>query len=175
MKMPPTLPLFKSKIINSIKMLFVQQIILLINGHPLFLPAHTARQYLQILGFSSFLLIFYIYHHREQKQAIQTNMDSLVFSGNQEREKRKSEDLRGELLPNNLCILNAAIKCTCPQKLNLLTSTINVIHGLSNLDKNPLDHQWYVHPLVHMQLYKESIIQNTKKNTIKDLNTQLPF
>lgn len=49
-------------------------------------------------------------------------------------------------------------KCTHPRELNLLTSTINVIHGLSSLDKNPLDHQWYVHPLVHMQLYKESII-----------------
>lgn len=49
-------------------------------------------------------------------------------------------------------------KCTHPKELNLLTSTINVIHGLSSLDKNPLDHQWYVHPRVHMQLYKESII-----------------
>lgn len=49
-------------------------------------------------------------------------------------------------------------KCTHPKELNLLTSTINVIHGLSNLDKNPRDHQWYVHPLVQMQLYKESII-----------------
>lgn len=46
-------------------------------------------------------------------------------------------------------------KCTQPEKLNLLTSTINVIHGLSSRDKTPLDHQWCVHPLVHMQLYKE--------------------
>lgn len=57
---------------------------------------------------------------------------------------------------DNLGILNATTKkCTHPKELNLLTSTINVIHGLSSLDKNPLDHQWYVHPLVHMQLYKE--------------------
>lgn len=62
------------------------------------------------------------------------------------------------MLLDNLGILNTTTKkCTHPEELNLLTSTINVIHGLSSRDKTPLD-QWYVHPLVHMQLYKESIV-----------------
>lgn len=78
----------------------------------------------------------------------------------QDSQRRKThEDLVGESYVINLCIFKCYYKkCTHPKELNLLTSTINVIHGLSSLGKNPLDHQWYVHPLVHMQLYKESII-----------------